>query len=267
MTTKPSFSPCQPTALGRRFRITVSALALSALIGLGAASQSLADTGSVYFDTNENVAAGDPNFLFNGTFTGFDNVGLGSQVMPNLTDGSDNSAIGEEALRSNTAGSRNVAIGAFTLDSNTTGSDNLATGNSGLIGNTTGNNNVAIGRDALSFNSTGNRNVAIGRDAGNNLTTGSDNVAIANRGKAGESGTIRIGTNGTQTAAWIAGIRGTGVGGTAQPVVINSNGKLGTAPAPSASTASLAATVEQLTDQLERQQGQIERLREQVKGG
>ncbi len=134
MTTKPSFSPCQPTALGRRFRITVSALALSALIGLGAASQSLADTGSVYFDTNENVAAGDPNFLFNGTFTGFDNVGLGSQVMPNLTDGSDNSAIGEEALRSNTAGSRNVAIGAFTLDSNTTGSDNLATGNSGLSG-------------------------------------------------------------------------------------------------------------------------------------
>jgi hypothetical protein len=50
-------------------------------------------------------------------------------------------------------------------------------------------------------------------------------------------------------------------------VVINSNGKLGTAPATSASTASLAGTVERLTDQLERQQRQIERLRAQVKGG
>ena len=61
MTAKPSLRPCQPTAL-HRFRIAVSALALSALLGLGAgASQSLASTGSVYFDTNNNAAAGEPS--------------------------------------------------------------------------------------------------------------------------------------------------------------------------------------------------------------
>ena len=86
MTAKPSSSPCQPTALGRRFRIAVSALALSAVIGLGAgASPSLADVGSVYFDANDNAAAGET--LFNGTFTGCCNVGLGRSVMPNLTTG------------------------------------------------------------------------------------------------------------------------------------------------------------------------------------
>ena len=77
---------------------------------------------------------------------------------------------------------------------------------------------------------------------------------------AGESGTIRIGNNSNQTATFIAGISGTTLGGTPQPVVVKSNGQLGTAPAASASTASLAATVERL-------QRQVERLREQVKGG
>ena len=125
--------------------------------------------------------------------------------------------------------------------------------------NTTGSNNVAAGIDAL-LNSTGSANVAIGRNAGKNLTTGSDNIDIANVGVAGESGTIRIGNNNNQSATFIAGISGTNVGGTPQPVVVKSNGQLGTAPALSASTASLAATVERL-------QRQVERLRERVKGG
>jgi hypothetical protein len=43
-------------------------------------------------------------------------------------------------------------------------------------------------------------------------------------------------------------------------VVINSNGKLGTAPAPSASGKSLAATVERL-------QRQVDRLRQRVRQG
>ena len=96
MTAKPSFSPCQPTALRRRFRTTLSALALSALIGLGAASQSQAAVGSVYFDATDNAAAGET--LFNGTFTGSGNVGLGRSVMPSLTTGSVNVATGAKAL-------------------------------------------------------------------------------------------------------------------------------------------------------------------------
>ena len=63
-----------------------------------------------------------------------------------------------------------------------------------------------------------------------------------------------------QTATFIAGISATTLGGAAQPVVVKSDGKLGVAPAASASTASLTATVERL-------QRQVKRLRERVKGG
>ena len=143
------------------------------------------------------------------------------------------------------------------LFSNTTANGNVATGRRALFSNTTGTANVATGRSALFANTTGSRNVALGPGAGENLTTGSNNVAIANAGRAGESGTIRIGGNG-QSATFIAGIRGTALSG--QPVVVNSSGQLGTAPAASASTASLAATVERL-------QRQVRRLRERVKGG
>jgi hypothetical protein len=44
---------------------------------------------------------------------------------------------------------------------------------------------------------------------------------------AGESGTIRIGTGGTQTATFLAGINGTGVTGV--PVLVSSSGQLGVA--------------------------------------
>jgi hypothetical protein len=65
--------------------------------------------------------------------------------------------------------------------------------------------------------------------AGSNLTTGSNNIDIGFNvdGLAGESNTIRIGKSGTQTKTVIAGIRGTTIAN-GQPVVINSNGQLGT---------------------------------------
>jgi Chaperone of endosialidase len=71
--------------------------------------------------------------------------------------------------------------------------------------------------------------VAIGMAAGSNLTTGSNNIDIGFNvdGLAGESNTIRIGKSGTQTKTVIAGIRGTTIAN-GQPVVINSNGQLGT---------------------------------------
>jgi uncharacterized coiled-coil protein SlyX len=65
----------------------------------------------------------------------------------------------------------------------------------------------------------------VGAKAGYNLTIGSNNIVIGNAGVAAESGKIRIGTKGTHTAAFIAGI--SGVAGTGSPVVVNSNGKLG----------------------------------------
>jgi len=67
----------------------------------------------------------------------------------------------------------------------------------------------------------------LGYAGGFNLTTGSNNIDIGNLGVAGDSATIRIGTQGTQTATFIAGISGaTASGGVA--VYVNSSGQLGT---------------------------------------
>jgi len=68
----------------------------------------------------------------------------------------------------------------------------------------------------------------LGDSAGWDLTTGDNNIYIGNRGVAAESNTIRIGTQGTQTRTFIAGISGTAING--RPVMINGNGRLGTVP-------------------------------------
>ena len=60
-----------------------------------------------------------------------------------------------------------------------------------------------------------------------NLTTGDNNIDIANTGVAGESNTIRVGTTGTHTATYMAGINGVTVAKSAG-VFIDSNGRLGT---------------------------------------
>src|SRR5207253_7923602 len=73
--------------------------------------------------------------------------------------------------------------------------------------------------------------IAVGNSAGVNLTTGSNNIDIGNAGVAGESGKIRIGKQGTQNSAFIAGIFGVTM--TGSPVVINSSGKLGVSGASS----------------------------------
>jgi hypothetical protein len=66
----------------------------------------------------------------------------------------------------------------------------------------------------------------LGLSAGANLTTGHNNIEIGNIGVADESNTIRIGTQGTQTATFIAGISGTTVSRGAT-VFVDSNGRLG----------------------------------------
>jgi hypothetical protein len=66
----------------------------------------------------------------------------------------------------------------------------------------------------------------VGFEAAINLTTGDNNIDIGNGGVAGESGVIRIGVTGTQTATFIAGIRGVPItGGTA--IGVNASGQIG----------------------------------------
>jgi trimeric autotransporter adhesin len=69
----------------------------------------------------------------------------------------------------------------------------------------------------------------LGFNAGANLTTGSNNIDVENNGVAGESNTIRIGTQATQTATFIAGIRGVPISG-GMPIGVKSSGQIGVKP-------------------------------------
>src|SRR5205085_4517702 len=138
-----------------------------------------------------------------------------------------NAAVGAAALFLNTVGSQNVAVGTDALVLNDSGSDNTAIGWFALFENTTGGVNTAIGAEALSNNTTGFNNIALGFAAGDLLTTGDDNIDIGNEGVADEAGTVRIGTDGTQTRTYIAGISGVVVSGSR--VVVNASGQLGVA--------------------------------------
>jgi len=154
-----------------------------------------------------------------------------------LTTGSSNTAVGDNALYLNTSGYENTATGTSALYSNTTGQGNTANGTFALSQNN-GSQNTAMGVVVLNSNTTGNDNAAIGYYALENNSTGifntaggatSNNIQIGNYGTAGDSGTIRIGIQGTQTSAFIAGIYGAATSANnAVPVLIDSTRNLGT---------------------------------------
>ena len=157
---------------------------------------------------------------------GFQNTATGSFALQFNTTGWNNTATGHQTLLNNTTGDDNTADGAFALFHNTGGFKNTADGDVALFDNSTGGNNTASGFNALGANTSGSNNIAVGATAGINLTIGSNNIYVGNVGGGpGESARIRIGTQGTQTATYIAGISGAAV--TGNQVVINSNGKLG----------------------------------------
>jgi hypothetical protein len=225
-----------------------------ACFGLSPQARAVCQEGCFSID---NTVLGDDALLNN---TGFDNTAIGSSALLSNTTGTGNAATGASALSSNTTGSFNTANGAFALEFNTTGNNNTATGLDALFSNTTGFNNTANGYAtlvdnttgshntangyfALAFNTTGNRNtangvfalydnrtgnsnIALGFQAGMNIT-GNSNIDIGNDGVAGESRTIRVGTQGRQTATYIAGISGATVP-TGVPVIVDANGHLGT---------------------------------------
>src|SRR5947208_2111831 len=195
---------------------------------------------------NRNTAEG-KDALFSLT-TGVDNTALGFQTLYNGTTASGNTAIGSQALLSNIASTRNVAVGAAALDSLTSGEMNTAVGNVSLEQGVSVNFNTALGRHALG-RTQGDQNTGLGFFAGWNLSDdGTNNIYIGNAGPVPigtESNTIRIGTQTAtivtvgnppfeshpmpaHTATFIAGISGTAING--RPVMINANGRLGTAP-------------------------------------
>jgi len=178
--------------------------------------------------------------------SGDKNTAIGFKAMHDNRSGSLNTATGFRALFSNTTGTLNTATGESALQKNINGSLNTANGASALGNNIDGRLNVAIGTDALSLNragdgniaigvqalrnTTGDRNIAIGDGAGDNLTTGDNNIVIGFvSGTATDANTIRIGTQGTQKATYIAGIAGARVVFPAAQVYATiANGQLGT---------------------------------------
>lgn len=231
------------TAVGRQALASATGTA-TRNTAMGRETLRYTDAGPEPADGSENTALGDFALRQNSTghhntaagfealaanTTGFLNTATGSGALTNNTEGSSNTALGVDALYQNATGYRNTATGHEALRANTSGFTNTATGAGALAANTTGYGNTAVGADALANNTEGDRNVALGESAGSNATTGSDNVFIANDGLAGDSGKIRIGTEGTQDGTFIAGIRGTTPGDPdTVTVVIDSAGQLGT---------------------------------------
>jgi len=174
---------------------------------------------------NYNTASGYFALVLN--TAGNNNTAAGDNALSANTIGNDNTATGSMALAANTSGFRNTANGLSSLANNSTGNQNTAEGANALFRNTTGAGNVASGYNALLNNTTGGFNTALGASAGSKLTTGSNNIDIASHGLAGEANTIRVGTQGTQTNTYVAGIYGTPAAEGIN-VLIDSTGHLGT---------------------------------------
>ena len=193
------------------------------------------------------------------TIAGTHSTAVGANALPITTSGAQNTAVGSGALEFNTTGRYNTAVGRGALGGNstgenntavgrlaggaTTGSNNTSMGQSATAG-TTGNDNTSLGafaggtggsgNTAVGVSATtpdGNNNTVLGFGAGGNATTGSNNIYLGAQvlGVAGESNTMYLGLQGTQTKTVIAGIRDiTTVNADAVPVFIDSAGQLGT---------------------------------------
>lgn len=179
----------------------------------------------------------------NAAISGTNNVGLGYQAQGLLTSGSNNIGIGQGAGYFTTTSSNNIAIGTAALENFNTGGENVAIGvnsqqnSSGSrnvsVGTTSYTRGAGIGNCAIGYQSlrnvTGaaNANSVMGNNAASAYTTNeSNNIIINNDGVIGDSGFIRIGTNGTQTKCFVAGINGVTVT-TPQLVTVNSSDQLG----------------------------------------
>jgi hypothetical protein len=195
---------------------------------------------------NANTATGH-SALYHNT-SGAQNTADGVFALLDNTAGTNNTAAGFSALSFNTTGLQNAAFGTFALYSNVTGTNNTAAGYEALFKNKGGTQNTAlrvealysnagsystaVGYQALHHHTSGAYNGALGWKSGFAVTTGSNTIDIDNQGQAGDSDTIRIGTQGTQTNTSIAGIyNNTAVSGLV--VVVDSTGQLGVAQASS----------------------------------
>jgi hypothetical protein len=174
----------------------------------------------------ENTAVGDLALRNNdssGAGAANINTAVGAEALFSNVDGDSNNAVGAAftfgALGSNVSGTQNNAMGVDALGSNVDGASNTAMGDSAFVDNVSGSFNTVIG-DHAGAGVEGSDNIYIGATAG---------PAVAGPAGASESSTIRIGDPAFISACFIGGITGVGVSG--DPVVVDTNGQLGTAAA------------------------------------
>jgi hypothetical protein len=177
----------------------------------------------------DNTATGSAALQNNSTGTG--NTAIGTQTLVDNTTGGNNTACGAYSLLHNSTGANNTGFGSATLFSNTTGGYNTASGTGALQNNTVGTYNVGFGTNTLLLNTTGSNNIALGYQAGSAAPVGnSHSIYLGSVGTSMDaSGSIQIGTQGTQTAGTIiAGIyEGTPIAGNSpSPVCVDSTGLL-----------------------------------------
>lgn len=202
----------------------------STALGTGASNTGVQNTAVGYNAlsanaANSNTAVGSYTLTSNGS--GNNNVAVGASALFSNALGSANTAIGTQALLNNLVGNDNTSLGFSTLSANVTGGNNVALGAASMWDNVTGSYNTAVGSNTLYALSSGSWNIALGYQAGNLLGSGNNNIDIGNTGISTDSGIIRIGSAGSQSSAFIAGVSTTNITGV--PVLINSSGQLGIA--------------------------------------
>lgn len=214
------------TSTGAHNRNTaVGSLALTALND-GDSNTAVGDdalTANVHGSFNTAVGA---NAL--GVYTGNNAVAIGYNALSVNSTGTFNTAVGTSAGALISTGDSNTALGYEALSDVITGSNNTACGSLAL-NTTTGSDNTAFGFSALGQVLDGSGNIAIGYEAGiNYIGSESANILIGNSGTAAEDFTIKIGTQGTQTSCYIAGISNSIVANPIAVVIDPSTGQLGT---------------------------------------
>jgi hypothetical protein len=217
-------------------------------------------------------------FALNQNTTGAVNNAFGNSALLNNTTGAANTAVGDIALSAGSGDdfSFNTAVGEAALAFSTAGNSNNAVGAEALVSDDSVGFNNAFGTFALADNVSGALNVGLGDSAGLGNTSGDGNIYIGAFSAGvpdGESFTIRIGDAPSgaffPAACFIGGISGVPV--TGDPVVVDANGQLGTAPAGSPlsmkellkerqTVQALKATTERQAAVIALQEGQIKAL-------
>lgn len=161
---------------------------------------------------------------------GTDNTFVGSDSGNFTMTGINNSFVGAHSGNNITSGNNNSGIGLSVLTNLTSGSNNNGVGNEALANATSAVTNNVVGSGGFIALGSGAGNVGIGHSVGSAYTGAeSNNILFTNPGVVGESDTIRVGTQGSHTRYFAAGVTGVTVSNQQIVTIDSSTGQLGAA--------------------------------------